>query len=257
VIVIAQSNDAALQKIMLVYDAVTGQRIERRQFEFGEGNQCVRMSPDKRHAILVNDTSARIVDFNTGSVVRDFPFDVSQHFQLLGVAFTPIGNRLVIYGSDGLLNMMDVESGVFVDSNGISPLVGGHPIPFGLDRSGKQVLILRSDQQYGWSVFPTAEDLIETARAHVPICISPAERTAFYLPVEPPDWCIELAKIPYNTDDWRRWLAAKKTGKTSRCQEVRPCQCRPQNELEARYAVGRMLTDPSLKVRTRRRVEGL
>ena len=45
-------------------------------------------------------------------------------------------------------------------------------------------------------------------------CLTPAQRKAFFLPPEPPDWCIEMEKWPYNTPEWKQWLADKRAGKT-------------------------------------------
>jgi hypothetical protein len=211
VILIAEPNGDATGKIMLVYDADSGGLVDRKQFAFGEGSQCVRMSPDGRHAAVVNDANFRIVDFESGSIVHDYGFN-NRNFRLLGVAFSPAGDRLVTYGVDGTLAMMDVASAGFLDRSALAALRGGDPMPFGFDRSGKQVLIVRPDQEYGWSIFSTVGDLIGAARAYVPNCIAPDERASLYLPPEPPDWCIDLAKPPYHTDDWKQWRAARKAG---------------------------------------------
>jgi hypothetical protein len=66
VILIVEPRSDAKQKIVLIYDTNSGQRVDRKQFEFGEGNQCVRISPDEQHAVLVNDSLLQIVDFKSG-----------------------------------------------------------------------------------------------------------------------------------------------------------------------------------------------
>ena len=199
-------------EILLVYDADTGALVQRKQVAFGEANQCARVSPDGRHAILVNETSARIVDFEFGAVLRDYQFNVNQHFHLLGAGFNPAGDRVFSHGSDGSLTAIDAAAAMIVDQNNFPALAGGDPLPFGVDRTGKQVVIVRPDQPYAWSVFPGVQSLIEAARAYTPICVVPSERATFYLPPEPPEWCIELAKKPYDTKEWKDWLAAKKAG---------------------------------------------
>ena len=35
----------------------------------------------------------------------------------------------------------------------------------------------------------------------------------FFLPPEPPLWCVELEKWPYHTDAWKRWLSDTRAGK--------------------------------------------
>jgi hypothetical protein len=212
VALIVEPKSDAKQKIMLVYDINSGQRVDRKQFEFGEGNQCVRMSPDEQHGVLVNDSLLQIVDFKSGTA-RPYSIDGGQNLHVLGVAFSPDGDRLVVYSSNGSLGLYDVASGMPVDQSGLQALQGDGPMSFGFDRSGKQVMILRPDQLYEWSVFPAYQDLVDAARADLPSCIASAERATLYLPAEPPDWCIELAKTPYDTDAWKDWLAAKKAGK--------------------------------------------
>jgi hypothetical protein len=44
------------------------------------------------------------------------------------------------------------------------------------------------------------------------------QRKAFFLPPEPPKWCIELEKWPYNTAPWKLWLADKSAGKNPLCR---------------------------------------
>jgi hypothetical protein len=65
-----------------------------------------------------------------------------------------------------------------------------------------------------WDVFPeTQAALVLAARAAVPHCLTPVQRKAFFLPPEPPDWCVEMAKWPYDTQTWKQWLADKRAGK--------------------------------------------
>jgi len=43
--------------------------------------------------------------------------------------------------------------------------------------------------------------------------LTPAQRKDFFLPPEPPLWCIELKKWPYHTDEWKQWLSDTRAGK--------------------------------------------
>ena len=56
-------------------------------------------------------------------------------------------------------------------------------------------------------------NLVSRARAIVPRCLTPAQRKAFYLPPEPPAWCVELDKRPYDTPQWKQWLVDKRAVK--------------------------------------------
>jgi hypothetical protein len=64
-----------------------------------------------------------------------------------------------------------------------------------------------------WDVFPDTQSLESAAKAAVLRCLTPEQRKTFLLPPEPPSWCIEMAKQPYNTPAWEQWLADKRAGK--------------------------------------------
>ena len=48
-----------------------------------------------------------------------------------------------------------------------------------------------------WSVFKSAQDLINTVRTTVPRCLTPTQREAFHLGTPPPRWCYERNLWPF------------------------------------------------------------
>ena len=66
-----------------------------------------------------------------------------------------------------------------------------------------------------WDVFPDTEALVSAAKAAMPRCLTAEQREKYFLPPEPPDWCVEMAKWPYDTPAWKQWLADKRAGKTA------------------------------------------
>ena len=46
----------------------------------------------------------------------------------------------------------------------------------------------------------------------MPHCLTRGQRERFFLNAEPPAWCIELMKWPYQATDWKEWLADKRAG---------------------------------------------
>jgi hypothetical protein len=64
-----------------------------------------------------------------------------------------------------------------------------------------------------WRVLPTIEEMRDFARATVPECLSPERRKELGLEPDSPHWCIEAAKLPYDTAAWKQWLAEKIAGK--------------------------------------------
>jgi WD40 repeat protein len=65
-----------------------------------------------------------------------------------------------------------------------------------------------------WRLFPSIDALRAAAKTAVAKCLSPEDRNGFGLQPEPPGWCIEMGKWPYQTDDWKAWLKAKRANLT-------------------------------------------
>jgi len=47
----------------------------------------------------------------------------------------------------------------------------------------------------------------------IPRCLTQKQAKTFFLPPEPPTWCIEMGKWPYQTPAWNQWLADTSAGK--------------------------------------------
>jgi WD40 repeat protein len=80
---------------------------------------------------------------------------------------------------------------------------------------GRRIVTTSDNTARLWEVFPNTQALLSAAKAAVPRCLTPAQRKAFFLPPEPPAWCIDMAKWPYDTPAWKQWLTDKCAGKTS------------------------------------------
>jgi WD40 repeat protein len=77
---------------------------------------------------------------------------------------------------------------------------------------GKRVVITDGAARL-WEISFDTEDLISRAKAILPRCLTPAQRSAFFLRPEPPAWCIEMEKWPYDTPEWKQWLHETQAGK--------------------------------------------
>ena len=63
---------------------------------------------------------------------------------------------------------------------------------------GKRIVAASADETARlWDVLST-EELVDAAKAAVPRCLTQEQRVQFGLPPEPPRWCIEMKKWPYN-----------------------------------------------------------
>jgi hypothetical protein len=77
---------------------------------------------------------------------------------------------------------------------------------------GKRIVTASADKTARlWNAEPSKQT--GEPKAAVPRCMTPAQRKAFFLPPEPPPWCIELEKWPYDTEEWKQWLRDTRAGK--------------------------------------------
>ena len=79
---------------------------------------------------------------------------------------------------------------------------------------GRRIVTASNDKTaWVWDYSASTQALVSLTKAIVPRCLTPAQRKSFYLPPEPPDWCIEMEKWPYDTPAWMQRLADKRAGK--------------------------------------------
>jgi hypothetical protein len=73
-----------------------------------------------------------------------------------------------------------------------------------------------------WDVFADTRELISQAKMAAPRCLTAEQREAsYFLPAEPPAWCIEMAKWPYQTAAWKARLFDESAGKNPPLQAER------------------------------------
>jgi WD40 repeat protein len=49
-----------------------------------------------------------------------------------------------------------------------------------------------------WEAFPDSQVLVDRVKAEVPRCLTPEQRERLFLSPEPPRWCIDMHKWPYD-----------------------------------------------------------
>ena len=79
-----------------------------------------------------------------------------------------------------------------------------------------QLLLMASDSDLdgnAWfRMYSSIEDLTNLAKSALPRCLTLNERSGFFLDPEPPAWCIEMEKWPYQNAAWKQWLAETRLG---------------------------------------------
>ena len=130
---------------------------------------------------------------------------------MYSAAFSPDGKRIVTASADKTARVWDAETGKPIGE----PLKGhdGIVCSAAFSPDGKRIVTASQDKRHGYGTsFAIPRHLCRTPRPF-PRCLTPTQRKAFFLPPEPPAWCIEMAKWPYNTRIWKQWLADKRAGK--------------------------------------------
>jgi hypothetical protein len=113
--------------------------------------------------------------------------------------------------ADGTVHLWDASSGKQVGS--FKAHENARDASFSPD--GLHVIVTSEDgTAVIWRVFDSAKDLIGYAKSAIPRCLTREQREAAFLNPEPPAWCIDMAKWPYQTEEWKSWLAQVKAGQS-------------------------------------------
>src|SRR5258707_295526 len=124
-------------------------------------------------------------------------------------AFSPDGKRIVTASSDRTVRLWEAERSRQIGE----PLTGHTDRVFSAAFSpdGKRIVTASSDNTARLlRIFPGTQEIVAVAKAASPRCLTAEQRHQFFLPAEPPTWCIEQEKWPYGTLAWRQWLNSNK-----------------------------------------------
>jgi WD40 repeat protein len=166
------------------------------------GISSASFSPDGQRVITAQfDETARVWDLATGKQLKD----LSGHDGVvLDAGLSPNGRRAITGSRDKKVVLWDLERdepvAVLADH-------GDYVNTVKFSKDGRKVLTASNDGTARiWSVFPTTEAAVDYAIRMVPRCLTPSERDEAFLDHVPPSWCIEMAKWPYFTEEWKDWL---------------------------------------------------
>ena len=175
-------------------------------------------SPDgRRIATASSDPSVRIWDAATRQQIALIRPD---DLQVWKVAFSPDGRHLITTGIGATARIWDIETDeqVAVLSGHAGALRGAAYSP-----DGRHVVTSSEDGTARiWNVFPSTQELIDYSRNLVPRCLTREQRAYAILDAKPPEWCIESAKWPYDTQDWQNWLGLRRTNSSPPLPGARP-----------------------------------
>ena len=125
-------------------------------------------------------------------------------------AFSRDSKRIVTASEDKTARLWDVETHKQVGELAHNQAL----LSAEFSPDGRHVVTASEDKAARlWDVPASTSELVEQAKASIPRCLTKEDRKAFFLPLEPPAWCIEMEKWPYETATWKQWLADTRAGK--------------------------------------------
>jgi hypothetical protein len=151
-------------------------------------------SPDGRRVITAaGDGTVDIWDAASGEMQAAL---VGHQSQVTAVAISPDGRRIVTASLDRTARVWDVDTGhELFRAEGHDRLYDAAFSP-----DGHRIVIASLDGTAQiWPVPGGAGgEIVEQALHAAPRCLAPQERAHFFLPSEPPAWCHQMQKWPYD-----------------------------------------------------------
>ena len=104
----------------------------------------------------------------------------------------------IVRGAGDGVQVVDVGTGKII------AVFDGYDASFSPD--GRSLMAASANTARIWRLFASNQQEIDEGKGLVSRCLSGNERRAAFLDPEPPAWCIETEKWPYQTQDWKDWL---------------------------------------------------
>jgi WD40 repeat protein len=199
-----------------LWDAETGKPIGAPLEGHSNSVTNATFSPDgKRILTGSGDRTARLWDAETGKPIGA-PINVPGG-AVASAAFSPDGRRIVTASGRnsgwereiGQAQVWDAETGKPV----AAPLTGhdSRVSSATFSPDGTRIVTASWDKTaIVREIFASTQELAAQARASVPRCLTREQRVTAFLDPEPPAWCIDLEKWPYQTEGWKDWLKFKR-----------------------------------------------
>src|SRR5262249_6941117 len=132
--------------------------------------------------------------------------------------FSPNNEHILTTSADSTARLWNADTGAQI---GVLKTRGYGVKDAILDRQGNRIATINSDNVVRvWRVFKSTAELVDQAKLDVPRCLTPDEREQASLDREPPDWCVEQHKWPYDDESWTQWLKDRNEGKNPKMPAI-------------------------------------
>ena len=187
------------------WDAETGKPIGVLVTATSNYVSSVAFSPDGKRVIAAETTTLRLLEAETGKPIG---VPLTGHTdRILSVAFSPDGKHVVTASDDKTARLWDAETGKPIGA----PLTHTDRVSSAaFSPDGNRIVTASSDTARLWELITNTPELVARAKAAVPRCMTQEQRVAAFLNPDPPIWCIEMEKWPYQTQEWKSWLRNKR-----------------------------------------------
>jgi WD40 repeat protein len=187
--------------LAIIWDAQTGARI--RTLAHGERVLSADFSPDgKRIVTSSRDAKAHIWDADSGTELTSFSI---VGLGLMSAVFSHDGQWIATAGA-GDVGIWDAKTGRATRTfSGAGAILEVEFSPDGC----KVLAAIGGTATKIWPM-PMLQELIDQSRQSIERCLTQDERRTSSLDPDPPTWCVEMEKWPYQTKDWKEWLRLKR-----------------------------------------------
>jgi TIR domain/WD domain, G-beta repeat len=190
------------------------------------GVAALSFTPDgDRLVTIADDGTARLWDARVGRKYTEFPalstaavrhgetWNGARTIRVESMPAARLENGGMTISQPQSIALVDVASGHMVALVQLDPSFEDakegieRDVEIFTDDDKTWVILLREGvPERGWRIFLTTGALLDHARRIIPRCLTREQRAAAFLDPEPPAWCIEMGKWPYQTDAWKTWL---------------------------------------------------
>jgi WD40 repeat protein/energy-coupling factor transporter ATP-binding protein EcfA2 len=161
------------------------------------------------------DRTARIWDARTGTPVAVLKGHAGS---VWSARFSPDSEHVLTVSADATARLWNANTGAEI---GVLRTRGYDVSGAIFNRQGTRVATRNSDNIVRiWRVFKSTAELIDRAKVDVPRCLTPDKREEASLEREPPDWCVEQQKWPYNDESWALWLVDRNAGRNPKMPAI-------------------------------------